>query len=222
MPVERGAATTRSHPDHSRACRNVRPRGPSVSGTLVAHPLHPVQFLPPIVPVRAMCVMAVAGVAPCQCLTPGGHQTTSPARIHDRSPLLGPAHAGGDDQGWPGCVCQWRRPAERHKARQGRVPGKQRTGAGSTGRPGEGDRHGNGTPPRAQRHAQSEQHAASDATHHTPNKKKQHLHLTWDVSRRHPSRRAVPRRRWANPHRTRAGSTPRRLAPASGRYPSPG
>src|SRR5207237_3932028 len=29
----------------------------------------------------AMCVMAVAGVAPCQCFSLGGHQTTSPARI---------------------------------------------------------------------------------------------------------------------------------------------
>src|SRR4051794_5074612 len=29
----------------------------------------------------AMCVRAVVGVAPCQCLWPGGHQMTSPARI---------------------------------------------------------------------------------------------------------------------------------------------
>src|SRR5580658_6269507 len=28
-----------------------------------------------------MCVMAVVGVAPCQCFSPGGHQITSPGRI---------------------------------------------------------------------------------------------------------------------------------------------
>jgi hypothetical protein len=27
-----------------------------------------------------MCVIAVAGVAPCQCFSPGGNQTTSPGR----------------------------------------------------------------------------------------------------------------------------------------------
>src|SRR3954469_17696719 len=56
-----------------------------------------------------MWVMAVVGVAPCQCLWPGGHQTTSPARI---STTLSPSH-------WvqpapevtikvcpSGCVCQ--------------------------------------------------------------------------------------------------------------------
>src|SRR5436309_1502699 len=29
----------------------------------------------------AICVMAVAGVAPCQCFSPGGNQITSPGRI---------------------------------------------------------------------------------------------------------------------------------------------
>src|SRR5437763_431682 len=29
----------------------------------------------------AMCVMAVVGVAPCQCFSPGGNQTTSPGRM---------------------------------------------------------------------------------------------------------------------------------------------
>src|SRR5215218_3048567 len=29
----------------------------------------------------AMCVMAVVPVAPCQCFSPGGNQTTSPGRI---------------------------------------------------------------------------------------------------------------------------------------------
>src|SRR5438552_12229815 len=35
----------------------------------------------------AMCVMAVVGVAPCQCFSPGGHQTTSPGRISSFGPL---------------------------------------------------------------------------------------------------------------------------------------
>src|SRR5207253_1531393 len=35
----------------------------------------------------AMCVMAVVGVAPCQCFSPGGHQTTSPERISSFGPL---------------------------------------------------------------------------------------------------------------------------------------
>src|SRR5271166_4999357 len=34
----------------------------------------------------AMCVMAVVGAAPCQCLTPGGIQTTSPGRISSTCP----------------------------------------------------------------------------------------------------------------------------------------
>src|SRR4029453_2458191 len=57
----------------------------------------------------AICVMAVVGEAPCQCLTCGGHQSTSPALISS----IGPPHT------WVrptpavtmrccpvGCVCQ--------------------------------------------------------------------------------------------------------------------
>src|SRR5947209_2891635 len=33
-----------------------------------------------------MCAMAVVGVAPCQCFSPGGHTTTSPARISRLGP----------------------------------------------------------------------------------------------------------------------------------------
>ena len=49
---------------------------------LIAHLLHPghVPAVRPC-PVTARCVMAVVGAAPCQCLTPGGHETTSPGRI---------------------------------------------------------------------------------------------------------------------------------------------
>src|SRR6185295_1481983 len=34
----------------------------------------------------AMCVIAVVGVAPCQCLSFGGHQTTSPGLISTFGP----------------------------------------------------------------------------------------------------------------------------------------
>src|SRR5919197_889975 len=34
----------------------------------------------------AICVMAVVGVAPCQCFSPGGHQTTSTGRISSLGP----------------------------------------------------------------------------------------------------------------------------------------
>src|SRR4051794_9821623 len=34
----------------------------------------------------AMCVMAVVDVVPCQCFSPGGHQTTSPGRISSFGP----------------------------------------------------------------------------------------------------------------------------------------
>src|SRR5579864_5385703 len=34
----------------------------------------------------AICVMAVVGVAPCQCFWPGGIQTTSPGRISSTGP----------------------------------------------------------------------------------------------------------------------------------------
>ena len=34
----------------------------------------------------ARCVIAVVGVAPCQCLSFGGHQTTSPGRISTFGP----------------------------------------------------------------------------------------------------------------------------------------
>src|SRR5919197_520910 len=46
-------------------------------------------FFPLIVPVMAICVIAVVGEAPCQCLTCGGHQITSPALISS----IGPPHA---------------------------------------------------------------------------------------------------------------------------------
>src|SRR2546430_3287766 len=34
-----------------------------------------------------MCVIAVVGVAPCQCFSPGGNQITSPGRISSIGPL---------------------------------------------------------------------------------------------------------------------------------------
>src|ERR1044072_8802661 len=56
-----------------------------------------------------MCDMAVVGVAPCQCFTPGGHQITSPGRISSFGP---PQHCVQPRPEvtinvWPsGCVCQ--------------------------------------------------------------------------------------------------------------------
>ena len=56
-----------------------------------------------------MCVMAVVGVAPCQCFFPGGHRITSPGWISS----IGPPHSCTQPQPivtikvWPsGCVCQ--------------------------------------------------------------------------------------------------------------------
>src|SRR2546430_1563348 len=57
----------------------------------------------------AMCVMAVVGVAPCQCFSPGGDPITSPGRISSTGPpptLARPAPAlpiTGLPSGW---VCQ--------------------------------------------------------------------------------------------------------------------
>ena len=52
---------------------------------LTADPAHQQVTLagtqPSAVPVIARCVIAVMEVAPCQCLAPGGHHTTSPGRI---------------------------------------------------------------------------------------------------------------------------------------------
>src|SRR3954464_13575079 len=56
-----------------------------------------------------MCVIAVVGVAPCQCFSPGGNQTTSPGLISS----IGPPSRCTQPQPdvtisvWPsGCVCQ--------------------------------------------------------------------------------------------------------------------
>src|SRR5204862_5801486 len=57
----------------------------------------------------AIWLMAVVAVAPCQCFSPGGHTTTSPARIS----RFGPSSHFTQPQPavtislWPrGCVCQ--------------------------------------------------------------------------------------------------------------------
>ena len=42
----------------------------------------------------AMCVMAVVGVAPCQCFSPGGNHTTSPGRISSIGPPPSDDQAG--------------------------------------------------------------------------------------------------------------------------------
>src|SRR5712671_169648 len=56
----------------------------------------------------AMCVIAVVAVAPCQCFSPGGNQTTSPGRI---SSTASPSRCAQPQPAvtikvWPrGCVC---------------------------------------------------------------------------------------------------------------------
>src|SRR5438105_9701790 len=56
----------------------------------------------------AMCVMAVVGVAPCQCFSPGGNQTTSPGRISSTGPpqRCAQPHPAVTIRFWPsGWVC---------------------------------------------------------------------------------------------------------------------
>src|SRR5436190_11230032 len=76
-----------------------------------------------------MCVIAVVGVAPCQCFSPGGNQITSPGRISS----IGPSQRCAQPQPavtikvWPsGCAC--------HAVR---APGSKVTLAPAT-RPGAG------------------------------------------------------------------------------------
>src|SRR5437667_3555915 len=57
----------------------------------------------------AMCVIAVVGIAPCQCFSLGANQTTSPGRISSMGPPSCCAHPTPDVtiNVWPsGCVCQ--------------------------------------------------------------------------------------------------------------------
>src|ERR671937_678667 len=57
----------------------------------------------------AICVIAVVGVAPCQCFSLGGNQTTSPGRISSIEPPSRCAQPTPDVtiNVWPnGCVCQ--------------------------------------------------------------------------------------------------------------------
>ena len=58
--------------------------------------LHPVNDLAVQRFLIAMWVIAVAGVAPCQCFSPGGNQTTSPGRISSMGPPSGCAHPTPD------------------------------------------------------------------------------------------------------------------------------
>jgi len=57
----------------------------------------------------AMCVIAVVGVAPCQCLSPGENHTTSPGRISSIGPSHFWAHPSPEvtiNVCPSGCVCQ--------------------------------------------------------------------------------------------------------------------
>ena len=57
----------------------------------------------------AMCVIAVVGVAPCQCFSPGENHTTSPGRISSIGPSHFWAHPSPEvtiNVCPSGCVCQ--------------------------------------------------------------------------------------------------------------------
>src|SRR5689334_16743855 len=56
-----------------------------------------------------MCVIAVVGVAPCQCFSAGANQTTSPGRISSMGPpqRWAQPYPAVTTRVWPsGCVCQ--------------------------------------------------------------------------------------------------------------------
>src|SRR6185312_3764594 len=56
----------------------------------------------------AICVIAVVAVAPCQCFSPGGNQTTSPGRISSTGPpqRCAQPQPSATINVWPnGCVC---------------------------------------------------------------------------------------------------------------------
>src|SRR5438128_9376055 len=64
--------------------------------------------LPSSCSTMAMCVIAVLEVAPCQCFSPGGHQTTSPGRISSFGPpsLCTQPHPNVTIRVCPsGCLC---------------------------------------------------------------------------------------------------------------------
>jgi hypothetical protein len=57
----------------------------------------------------AICVIAVDGVAPCQCFSPGGNQIASPGLISSTGPPQHCTHPNPEVtiNAWPsGCVCQ--------------------------------------------------------------------------------------------------------------------
>ena len=60
-------------------------------------------FFPSNASQMEICVMGLLLAAPCQCLTSGGNQTTSPGRtfLHRSVPLLHQSFAGGDYQRLP-------------------------------------------------------------------------------------------------------------------------
>ena len=56
----------------------------------------------------AICVIAVVGVAPCQCFSPGENHTTSPGRpnfLSRAARALNPAETRRDDQGLTERMC---------------------------------------------------------------------------------------------------------------------
>src|ERR671925_936547 len=80
-----------------------------------------------------MCVIAVVVVAPCQCFSPGGHQTTSPGRIFSFGPPSLCTHPYPDAtiRVCPsGCVCH----AERDPGSNVTLAPRARAGSGASNR----------------------------------------------------------------------------------------
>src|SRR6185312_389176 len=87
----RNRLADRSRADHyDDVAHGVSPLlgGPTRYSSSETFSIHSTTF-PSSASCTAMWVMCVVGVAPCQCLCPGGHQMTSPARI---STIDSPSH----------------------------------------------------------------------------------------------------------------------------------
>src|SRR4029434_9858230 len=84
-----------------------------------------------------MCVIALVGVAPCQCFSLGGNQTTSPGRISSIDSPQDCAHPRPEItiNVWPsGCVCQ----AVRAPGSKVTLAPRTRVGSHAAPEPGEG------------------------------------------------------------------------------------
>jgi hypothetical protein len=116
-------------PTHEGVHRGDCEGGPARYCSSLTFSIH-TTFTPSSASWMAMCVIEVVGDAPCQCLWPGGHQITSPARI---STMASPSHwvqpqPAVTSRVWPsGWVCQ----AERAPGSKVTLAHETREGAGA-------------------------------------------------------------------------------------------